>query len=100
MKKPKKALLILMAALAASMTVAGCGKVKVGYVDSQRIISEAPQIKALADEGNAKLDEEKKAFEQKMQENPNMSQEDAQKAQMEAQQKIQGLGQSYQLQMK
>jgi Skp family chaperone for outer membrane proteins len=35
-----------------------------------------------------------------MQENPNMSQEDLQKAQMDSQRKIQGLNQSYSLQLK
>ncbi len=99
MKSRKKTAALALAALTLTLAVSGCGKVKVGYVDESRLVQEAPQIKSLVDEGNAKINEEIQNAQKAQQANPNMSQEDAQKAQMESQRKIQSLNQSYSLQM-
>ncbi len=86
------------------MLMSGCGQAKIGYIDGDRVSKEAPQISALVEEGNQKLQEAQtnaeQDLQQKMKENPNMSQEDAQKAQMDAQRKLQGLNQSYALQLR
>lgn len=99
MKSRKKTAALVLAALSLTLAVSGCGKVKVGYVDESRLVQEAPQIKSLVDEGNAKINEEIQSAQKAQQANPNMSQEDAQKAQMESQRRIQSLNQSYSLQL-
>ena len=99
MKANKKALLVISALMAAAL-MGGCGQAKIGYIDAERVIKEAPQIKALDEEGSQKYQEAVQEAEQKLKENPNMSQEEAQKAQMDAQRKLQGINQSYALQMR
>ena len=99
MKANKKALLVISALMAAAL-MGGCGQAKIGYIDAERVIKEAPQIKALDEEGSQKYQEAVQEAEQKLKENPNMSHEEAQKAQMDAQRKLQGINQSYALQMR
>lgn len=104
MKLRKKSTALLAAAFAAMMLMSGCGQVKIGYIDGERVAKEAPQIASLVEEGNQKLQEAQQQAEQdvqkKREENPNMSQEEAQKLQTDAQQKLQGLNQSYALQLR
>ena len=99
MKLSKKSAAVLLASLGATLLMSGCGQVKVGYVDGDRVVKEAPQIKALVDEGNRKMQDAQTEAENKLQENPNMSQEDAQKIQTEAQRKMASLNQSYSMQL-
>ena len=104
MKLRKKSTALLMAAFASMMLMSGCGQAKIGYIDGERVTKEAPQIASLVEEGNQKLQEAQMQAEadlkQKLQENPNMSQEEAQKLQMDTQRKLQGLNQSYALQLR
>ena len=104
MKLRKRSTVLLAAAFASMMLMSGCGQAKIGYIDGDRVSKEAPQISALVEEGNQKLQEAQKQsqeeIQQKMKENPNMSQEDAQKLQMDAQRKLQGINQSYALQLR
>ncbi|MDD6133138.1 periplasmic chaperone for outer membrane proteins Skp [Selenomonas sp. WCT3] len=104
MKLRKKSTALLAAAFASMMLMSGCGQAKIGYIDGERVSKEAPQISALVEEGNQKLNEAREQsqaeIQQKMKENPNMSQEDAQKLQMDAQRKLQGINQSYSLQLR
>ena len=104
MKLRKKSTALLAAAFASMMLMSGCGQAKIGYIDGERVSKEAPQISAMVEEGNQKLNEAREQsqaeIQQKMKENPNMSQEDAQKLQMDAQRKLQGINQSYSLQLR
>lgn len=104
MKLRKRSTALLAAAFASMMLMSGCGQAKIGYIDGERVSKEAPQISALVEEGNQKLNEARAQsqaeIQQKMKENPNMSQEDAQKLQMDAQRKLQGINQSYSLQLR
>lgn len=100
MKLRKKSTALLVAAMAVMMLTAGCGKVKVGYIEGSRVMKEAPQITAIVDEGNQKMVAAQKEAEDKMQQNPDMSQEDAQKLQQDTQRKLMGLNQSYSIQVK
>ena len=94
----------MAAAMLGAMLVSGCGQAKIGYIDGERVTKEAPQINTLVEEGNKKIQEAQtqagEELQKKLQENPNMSQEDMQKAQMDSQRKIQGLNQSYALQLR
>ena len=104
MKLRKKTAAAMIMALLCATLASGCGQTKIGYIDGERVSKEAPQINSLIEEGNQKIEEAQKQASQdlqkKMQENPNMSQEDLQKAQMDSQRKIQGLNQSYSLQLR
>lgn len=99
MKLRKKTVGLLVAAFAATMLMSGCGQVKIGYIEGSRVMQEAPQVKALVDEGNQKINEAREDAQKSLQDNPDMSQEDAQKTQAQAQQKMASLNQSYQMQL-
>lgn len=100
MKLRKKTTALLLGAIAALVLASGCGQqAKIGYVDAERIM-DAPQIKALDEEGTQKYEEAVKESQAKMAQSANMSQEDAQKMQQDIQRKLQGINQSYALQMR
>ena len=99
MKLRKKTVGLLAAAFAATMLMSGCGQVKIGYIEGSHVMQEAPQVKALVDEGNQKINEAREEAQKSLQDNPDMSQEDAQKTQAQAQQKMASLNQSYQMQL-
>lgn len=81
------------------MFLTGCGQVKIGYVDEERIANEAPQIKATMEEGSKKMEEVQNEVVKKFEENPDMSQEEAEKIQTEAQRKAMGYSQQYMTQV-
>lgn len=90
---------IIILSVLTCVFAAGCGQTKVAYINGERVTKEAPQIKATMDEGNAKMQEVQQELVKKLEENPNMSQEDAEKAQMEAQRKAMGYSQQYMTQV-
>ncbi|HBT79224.1 MAG: OmpH family outer membrane protein [Selenomonas sp.] len=100
MKLSKKAVVLLASALFSVALMSGCGKTQIGYIDGSRVMEESPQIKAIVEEGNQKMAETQQEAEQKLKDNPDMSQEDAQKLQVDTQRKLQGLNQSYTIQIK
>ena len=101
MKLKKKALAVMLGAMAFMMVASGCGKAKIGYVDGERIMKEAPQITAIVEEGNTKLAESRKEIEADLaQKKTSLSDSDYQKAQMEAQSKLMATQQQYSTQMK
>ena len=81
--------------LTSSFFAAGCGQVHIGTVDSTRVQTEAPQIKAVIDEANGKLMEAQQEAQAKFEASPNMTTEEAQQLQMETQRKMAGLNQMY-----
>ncbi len=93
----KKIMLALGVALCLCLT--GCGQVKVGYIDEERIAKEAPQIKATMEEGTKKMQEVQDELVKKFEENPNMTDEEAEKIQTEAQRKAMGYSQQYMTQV-
>lgn len=85
--------------LTSSFFAAGCGQVHIGTVDSTRVQTEAPQIKAVIDEANGKLMEAQQEAQAKFEASPNMTTEEAQQLQMETQRKMAGLNQMYSIQL-
>ena len=85
--------------LTSSFFAAGCGQVHIGTVDSTRVQTEAPQIKAVIDEANGKLMEAQQEAQAKFEASPNMTTEEAQQLQMETQRKMAGLNQMYTIQL-
>lgn len=104
MKLRKKTAVAMIMALFCATLASGCGQTKIGYIDGERVSKEAPQINSLIEEGNKKIEEAQaqagEELQKKLQENPDMSQEDLQKAQLDSQRKLQGLNQSYALQLR
>jgi outer membrane protein len=101
MKFHKKSVFLALAAAAAMMTASGCGKAQIGYVDGERLMKEAPQLTAIAEEGNNKLAEAKKSgTEELTKDKESMSDEDFQKAEQQEQAKMAGIQQQYSMQMK
>ena len=101
MKLTKKSRLLIAAAFAATLVMSGCGQTKIGYIDGDRIMKEAPQIQSLVEEGNAKIQQAQEDAEKDLAEKKGtMSDEDYQKAQADARRKVAGLNQSYSVQLK
>lgn len=85
--------------LVSSTVLAGCGQVHVGTVDRARVQEEAPQLKSVVDEANAKLMEAQQDAQSKFTANPNMTAEESQQLQMDTQRKMAGLQQMYSIQL-
>ena len=101
MKLTKKSRALLVLGVAAMLVMSGCGKAKIGYIDGDRIMKEAPQIQSLVEEGNAKIQQAQEDPEKDLAEKKGtMSDEDYQKAQADARRKVAGLNQSYSVQLK
>ena len=101
MKLTKKSRALLLIGVAAMLVMSGCGKAKIGYIDGDRIMKEAPQIQSLVEEGNAKIQQAQEDAEKDLAEKKGtMSDEDFQKAQAGARRKVAGLNQSYSVQLK
>lgn len=101
MKLTKKSRALLVLGVAAMLVMSGCGKAKIGYIDGDRIMKEAPQIQSLVEEGNAKIQQAQEDAEKDFAEKKGtMSDEDYQKAQADARRKVAGLNQSYSVQLK
>lgn len=101
MKLTKKSRALLLIGVAAMLVMSGCGKAKIGYIDGDRIMKEAPQIQSLVEEGNAKIQQAQEDAEKDLVEKKGtMSDEDFQKAQADARRKVASLNQSYSVQLK
>ena len=101
MKLTKKSRALLVLGVAAMLVMSGCGKAKIGYIDGDRIMKEAPQIQSLVEEGNAKIQQAQEDAEKDLAEKKGtMSDDDYQKAQADARRKVAGLNQSYSVQLK
>lgn len=57
MKLSRKAVVGMVAALTIAVFTAGCGEVKIGYINQDRINDECPQIKAATEEWQNKINE-------------------------------------------
>ena len=87
--------------LVASFFVTGCGsQANIGYVDSGRLMEEAPQIKAVLEEGRQKAEEIQKELQTNIENNPDWSEEEKNKALAEIQRKLIGINQAYATQLK
>lgn len=91
----------MSALLTASIFMTGCGsQINIGYVDGAKIMSDAPQIKAVLDEGQKKAEEIQQEARTTLENNPNWTDEEKNKALSELQRKLQGINQAYATQLK
>jgi Skp family chaperone for outer membrane proteins len=99
LKLPKK--LLTAALLVASLFMTGCGsQINIGYVDGEKIMKDAPQIKAVIEEGKKKAEEIQQEAMTTLESNPNWTDEEKAKALGELQRKLQGINQAYATQLK
>ena len=99
MKRSVKAAAVA-ALLFATSLAGGCGQVKLGYIDGSRVVEEAPQLKAVVEESNQKMEEIQKEAEDAFAKKENPTAEDFQQAQMEMQQKFQSISSAYAVQLR
>ena len=72
--------------VATSLMITGCGQVNIGYVEGQKILTDAPQIKTIIEESKQKLEEVENEAIAEMEKNPNWTDEEKMKAQGDIQQ--------------
>ena len=83
----------------ATLLMSGCGEVNIGYIDSDKLM-DAPQIKTIREEGETKFQEVDAQVTADLAAKQDASDEEKQKAQMEAQRKLMGIQQAYSSQIK
>ncbi|MBQ3452435.1 MAG: OmpH family outer membrane protein [Selenomonadaceae bacterium] len=88
-----------VALLASSLMIAGCGEGQIGSVDVEKVMTDAPRVKTLMEEAQGKITAEQKKFEQENA-NKQMTDEEALKAQMDFQRKLENINQGYATQIK
>ena len=91
---------ITAALLAFALLLGGCGQVKVGYVDTERVAQESPQLKTVAEEATQKLMEAQQQAETDFAAKENPTEEDFQNAQVELQKKMTSINQIYMTQLR
>ena len=80
--------------MAATLITGGCGELNVGYADYAKLM-ETPQIKAILDEGDSKVQEIQQEAEASLAGREDLTDEEMQKVQQELQRKLMGLQQAY-----
>ena len=83
------------ALLASTMLLSGCGQGQIAAVDVDKVMADAPRVKTLMSEAEGKIKDAQQKFEQDAAANPDRSEEDTAKAQMEFQRKLEGINQAY-----
>lgn len=85
--------------IAATLAFTGCGSANIGYVDGGKVMSEAPQIKSIMDEGAKKVEEIQQEAAAQIENNPEWTDEEINKAQADVQRKLIGVNQAYATQL-
>ena len=85
--------------LASSLILTGCGQAQIGSVDIDKVMAEAPRVKTLMTEAEGKIKDTQEKFQQDYGDKE-MTEEEAAKAQMEFQRKLEGINQAYATQIR
>lgn len=91
--------LAAVALVASSLIISGCGEGQIGAVDVSKVMTEAPRVKKLMEEAQTKVTEEQNKFEQ-ANAGKELTDEEAFKAQMDFQRKLESINQAYAAQIK
>lgn len=86
--------------LAVSVLMTGCGDAKIGAIDVTKVMDEAPRVKTLMAEAEAKAKEAQENYEKEYANKPDLTEADVQKAQADLQRKLIGINQAYTAQIK
>ena len=85
--------------LASTLILTGCGQAQIGALDVNKVMTEAPRVKKLMEEAQTKVTAEQQKFEQETS-GKEMTDEEAFKAQMDFQRKLESINQAYAAQIK
>ena len=99
-KKLAATVLLATSLLSTSLLASGCGQAQIGAVDVMKVMEEAPRVKTLMAEAEAKAKEAQDSYTKEYANKPDLTEEDVAKAQMELQRKLQGINQAYTSQIK
>lgn len=83
------------ALLASTLLLSGCGQGQIAAVDVDKVMADAPRVKTLMSEAEAKIKEAQQKFEQDTAAKPDMTEEEAAKLQLDFQRKLEGINQAY-----
>lgn len=83
------------ALLASTLLLSGCGQGQIAAVDVDKVMADAPRVKTLMSEAEAKIKDAQQKFEQDTAAKPDMTDEETAKLQMEFQRKLEGINQAY-----
>lgn len=86
--------------MALTFVISGCGQARIGYIDGEKVMEEAPQIKTMLTEADQKIAEAQKELEEGIKAGETMPAEEAEQKQQEAQRKLMSLNQQYSAQLK
>ena len=84
-----------VALLASSLLTAGCGEGQIASVDVEKVMAEAPRVKTLMEEAQAKITAEQQKFEQENAGKELSDDEEALKVQMDFRRKRENIKQAY-----
>ncbi len=91
----------IAALIVATFLMTGCGsEANVGVIDVEKVMTDAPQIKAIMDEGAKKMADVQTEAAAEFENNPDWTEEEIAKAQADMQRKIMGIDQAYATQFK
>ncbi len=91
-----KKLLAAMTVVLSTFLMTGCGgNENIGYVDQKKIITEAPQMVKIVEEGTKKAEEIENQAKAELEKNPDISDEDRTKMLTEFDRKMSGINQAY-----
>ena len=90
--------LLLLMTIISTIFISGCGEVHMGYMNIEKLM-DAPQMKAIQDEAEAKIQEAQEQITKDLEAKKDATDEEKQKAQMEAQRKLMGIQQAYSSQL-
>ena len=79
--------LLLLMTIISTIFISGCGEVHMGYMNIEKLM-DAPQMKAIQDEAEAKIQEAQEQITKDLEAKKDATDEEKQKAQMEAQRKL------------
>lgn len=80
--------------MSVALLSSGCGELNVGYADYEKLM-ETPQIKAVLDEGESKMQQIQTEAETQLSSREDLTDEEVQKVQLDVQRKLAGLQQAY-----
>ena len=90
----------VLAILFSTFFISGCGEVQLGYIDAEKVIQEAPQLKSVLEEGNKKVQELQEQAAEELASKQNVSDEDMNQARQDFQRRVASVGQAYNTQLR
>jgi len=101
MKLKKKSICTLIMAGALALMVSGCSDTRIGYIDAERVMKESPQIQQIVTTAESSYNEKNKEVMDKLdKDKASLSDEEYQKAAMQARTELSAVQAQYSAQLK